>query len=650
MEKKQRFSLRKTTMGLVSALIMGITVIPIFQHSALAQEGSTEAEEVSVIMETPPVQLHTTWTANTVAEIEQEIQAQLAEQTDNNHDYVIQWGDTVWGITQAFGLDQDLFVQVNGIENPDLIYADDVVTLNVENGTRPKQTQTGSEDVVVTPQEESTPEITETKAPANVVSEKSEPKPEPVSEEVVAPSSNDRVVEKPTQDEIAEIEDATDSGNFTNDLGNDNDSEPAEKEEDEIIEDIVEEPTEEKGEGEVTDEETIEESEDVVVPEDEDQSDGEIIDEEIVDETPETPVEDEQDEEEDGDQDVIVNRTIKRNIEIKHGVRYVEDDSIPAGEQEVIHEGSNGVRTEIYNQRVVNGEVESETLVDSSVTTEAVDRVVHIGTQKTVIKEETVTGSIAYKTIRRANSDLEKGVERVVREGKNGTYAQVFEVLYVNGVAQGDPGLISERVVTEPVDEIIEYGTKEAPIVEEDNEIDFSKVDTALFNQEMLKYVNQERALHGREALTYSSDLQRGTDARAEDLIEIEGLDVNGVGHVRPDGSDWRGAFTYLDEDDSYNRAFEVQYSLGENIAQTHIDMEIIEAVEAGERTLEDALAESIFNQYKRSPGHHSNMISASHKEMATATRMLDRGWYYEVYNVQIFDSNLSNLEMMTFN
>ena len=161
MEKKQRFGLRKTTMGLVSAAIMGVTSIPIIGtgNTVLADTTLGSAEATHQHISQPPADLQ--WTANTVAEIENEIELQLGDQADSQ-EYVIQWGDTVWGITQAFGLDLDKFVEVNGIENPDLIYTNDIVTLDVTRAIQGNASLTTGtpvserEDV-----QEATPEVEE---------------------------------------------------------------------------------------------------------------------------------------------------------------------------------------------------------------------------------------------------------------------------------------------------------------------------------------------------------------------------------------------------------------------------------------------------------------------------------------------------------
>ena len=53
-----------------------------------------------------------------------------AQQLDGQQ-YVIKWGDTLWGISQATGISIEKLAYDNNIQNIDLIFADDVLILNV---------------------------------------------------------------------------------------------------------------------------------------------------------------------------------------------------------------------------------------------------------------------------------------------------------------------------------------------------------------------------------------------------------------------------------------------------------------------------------------------------------------------------------------
>ncbi len=156
MEKVQRYTLKKTTVGLVSALVLGATFMTGSAYSVQAEDNGSDEEVTAVTtsldredVEIEDTRLNLDWRANTIEEIEKEISMQLGNQPETQM-YEIQWGDTVWGITNAHKLDQDEFVRVNNIENPDLIYAGDLVTLDLTKEVVMKAGKdAGKSDVVV---------------------------------------------------------------------------------------------------------------------------------------------------------------------------------------------------------------------------------------------------------------------------------------------------------------------------------------------------------------------------------------------------------------------------------------------------------------------------------------------------------------------
>ncbi|NMB96492.1 MAG: DUF348 domain-containing protein [Clostridiaceae bacterium] len=78
-----------------------------------------------------------------------------------------------------------------------------------------------------------------------------------------------------------------------------------------------------------------------------------------------------------------------------------------------------------------------------------------IRVEENIIKEEEV---IAFNTVKRANQRLEEGVERVVKEGKEGVKEYSYKVVYEDGKIKSKE-LIKETIISEPVDQVVEYGT-----------------------------------------------------------------------------------------------------------------------------------------------------------------------------------------------
>ena len=74
---------------------------------------------------------------------------------------------------------------------------------------------------------------------------------------------------------------------------------------------------------------------------------------------------------------------------------------------------------------------------------------------------------VTYTTERVANPSLTKGKEVVKQAGKNGTARITYYVTYKDGVeVEREP--VSSELVTAPVNEIVEYGTKSANIAKSD--------------------------------------------------------------------------------------------------------------------------------------------------------------------------------------
>ncbi|MGT2964516.1 G5 domain-containing protein, partial [Streptococcus acidominimus] len=80
-------------------------------------------------------------------------------------------------------------------------------------------------------------------------------------------------------------------------------------------------------------------------------------------------------------------------------------------------------------------------------------------------REESHTVPVSYKTVRRPNADMLEGEERVVQQGHNGERTIVETVTLTDGQETSRVEK-SNTITTEAVDEIIEYGTKQAPVVE----------------------------------------------------------------------------------------------------------------------------------------------------------------------------------------
>ena len=68
----------------------------------------------------------------------------------------------------------------------------------------------------------------------------------------------------------------------------------------------------------------------------------------------------------------------KKTATIKYTTQYIQDPSLPAGQQKVVQEGSNGRKVEAYKVKRLNGEVISTTLLSKD-TYNAMKKIVHVG-------------------------------------------------------------------------------------------------------------------------------------------------------------------------------------------------------------------------------------------------------------------------------
>ncbi|MBZ2118365.1 G5 domain-containing protein, partial [Streptococcus infantis] len=152
-----------------------------------------------------------------------------------------------------------------------------------------------------------------------------------------------------------------------------------------------------------------------------------------------------------------------------------DNANLAKGVEKVIQEGKDGSITTVEHVVLVDGK-ETERKVVSTSKVDAVDKIIEVGTKvtstpgdtpvepakpeaKVTEKFETKKDTVAFKTIRRDNANLAKGVEKVVQEGKDGSVTTVERVVYVDG-KETDRKVVSTTKV-DAVDKIIEVGTKE---------------------------------------------------------------------------------------------------------------------------------------------------------------------------------------------
>jgi len=162
---------------------------------------------------------------------------------------------------------------------------------------------------------------------------------------------------------------------------------------------------------------------------------------------------------------------ITRTEEIPFEIVKKENPNLPAGQEKVVTEGAKGERTIYVSVTTENGK-ETETVLESKVTKEAVNQVVEVGTPVTHVGDEEGVAPVAdtkprvviedeeipFTTITRETDALPKGKTRVVTEGVKGRRSHFYSV---STAADGSEvkTLVTSVVAQEPVNQIIEVGT-----------------------------------------------------------------------------------------------------------------------------------------------------------------------------------------------
>lgn len=137
------------------------------------------------------------WAPRTVSEISSEIEAQKAEQSgEESVSYTFQWGDTLWGISEATDVSVDKLVKVNDLDSRSMIHVGTTVYLNEDSSVISVE----NNDEVVS-YDVSEEEVVETETPEEVKEEVVE---EPVEEEVVV--EEETTVETPQEETTKENE------------------------------------------------------------------------------------------------------------------------------------------------------------------------------------------------------------------------------------------------------------------------------------------------------------------------------------------------------------------------------------------------------------------------------------------------------------
>ena len=115
--KKKNYVSKAVMIGALLAPI-GMPTVSVLADSFYQNQTSAHAADI------------TNWIASTPEQITNNLTTQnINPQQLDGQQYVIQWGDTLWGISQATGISIEKLAYDNNIQNIDLIFAGDVLIL-----------------------------------------------------------------------------------------------------------------------------------------------------------------------------------------------------------------------------------------------------------------------------------------------------------------------------------------------------------------------------------------------------------------------------------------------------------------------------------------------------------------------------------------
>lgn len=125
--------------ALTAVLVAPLALAPISAAANDFYSNQTTAEQADI----------TNWVANTPDQISNNMSAQHIDLNNlNGTRYVIQWGDTLSGISAATGISVQKLAYDNNIQNVNLIYAGDVLILNRDGSVPSGYEVTGNPNVV----------------------------------------------------------------------------------------------------------------------------------------------------------------------------------------------------------------------------------------------------------------------------------------------------------------------------------------------------------------------------------------------------------------------------------------------------------------------------------------------------------------------
>ena len=162
---------------------------------------------------------------------------------------------------------------------------------------------------------------------------------------------------------------------------------------------------------------------------------------------------------------------------ILYGSSTEQNSALPKGTRKTKVQGVNGEKEVVYTITYTDGKETGRVKKSETVIKPAVDEVIEEGTGALITtKEETKTEEVDFQVKEVPNPALPEGVRNVTTPGKKGVRTIVETVTYTDGKETGR--VVKSNTITTPaVDEVVEVGTKKAPVVTTKEETKTEEVD-----------------------------------------------------------------------------------------------------------------------------------------------------------------------------
>ena len=162
---------------------------------------------------------------------------------------------------------------------------------------------------------------------------------------------------------------------------------------------------------------------------------------------------------------------------IPYGSSTEQNSALPKGTRKTKVQGVNGEKEVVYTITYTDGKETGRVKKSETVIKPAVDEVIEEGTGAVITtKEETKTEEVEFQVKEVPNPALPEGVRNVTTPGKKGVRTIVETVTYTDGKETGRV-VKSNEITTPAVDEVVEVGTKKAPVVTTKEETKTEEVD-----------------------------------------------------------------------------------------------------------------------------------------------------------------------------